>query len=123
MKRRRNNRVLSKFYDAVYIDMRDGTVKKGSEIGCNRTKRNIPRNNPNNERMYRGHKVSKGRVSVRRQRYSIQPGDTVRYRGSIAHAKGVHCNGTRVMLDTGKSVKITDVAVIKRTGGWQFLPA
>jgi hypothetical protein len=35
----------------------------------------------------------------------------------------VHCNGTRVMLDTGKSVKITDVAVIKRTGGWQFLPA
>ena len=123
IKRRRNNRCLEKFYDAKYTDMRDGTVKKGSEIGCNRTKRNIPRNNPNNERMYRGHKVSKGRVSVRRQRYSIQPGDTVRYRGSIAHAKGVHCNGTRVMLDTGKSVKITDVAVIKRTGGWQFLPA
>lgn len=120
-KRRRNNRILTKFYDAKYTDIRDDVKKKGSEIGCNRTKRSIPRNNPNNERMYRGHKVSKGRVSVRKQRYSIQPGDTLKYRGAITHAKGVHCNGTRVMLETGISVKILDTAVIKRIGGWQFL--
>ena len=123
VKRRRNNRILTKFYDAKYTDIRDGSVKKGSEIGCNRTKRSIPRNNQNNERVYRGQKVSKGRVSVRRQRYSIQPGDTLKYRGNVTRAKGVHCNGTRVMLETGRSVKISDVAVIKRTGGWQFLSA
>jgi hypothetical protein len=31
-KRRRNNRVLSKFYDAKYLDVRDHTIKKAS---CN----------------------------------------------------------------------------------------
>ena len=122
-KHRRNNRILAKFYDAKYTDIRDSSVKKGSEIGCNRTKRSIPRNNPDNERVYRGHKVSKGRVSVRKQRYNIQPGDTLKYRGTITHAKGVHCNGTRVMLEAGGSVKISDTAVIKRIGGWQFLSA
>jgi hypothetical protein len=37
-KRRRNNRVLSKFYDAKYLDVRDHTIKKGDQLGCNRTK-------------------------------------------------------------------------------------
>ena len=38
-------------------------------------------------------------------------------------AKGIHCNGTRIMLETGKSVALKDVTVIQRTGGWKLLPA
>jgi hypothetical protein len=122
-KARRNSRCLEKFYDAKYIDIRDGKKKSGSQLGCGRTKRSIPRNNPQNERMFRGHSVSKDRISVRRKRYCIQPGDTLIYRGGITSAKGVHCNGTRVILETGRSVKITDVRIKKKRGGWQFLPA
>jgi hypothetical protein len=55
--------------------------------------------------------------------YSVQPGDKLRYKGNIVIAKGIHCNGTRVMLETGKSVPLKDVTVIKRTGGWKLLPA
>jgi hypothetical protein len=73
--------------------------------------------------MFRGHRVSKGCISVRKKRYCIQPGDTLIYRGGINSAKGVHCNGTRVVLETGRSVKITDVRIKKKRGGWQFLPA
>lgn len=120
-KRRRNSRVLSKFYDAKYVDNRTGQIKKGAEIGCNRTDRSVPRNNPNSERIYRGRKVSNGKVTVRKHRYYFQPFDTVIYRGSITAVKGVHCNGARVMLENGKSVKLTDIQLIKHTGGWQFL--
>ena len=122
-KRRRNNRILSKFYDAKYIDTRDGKVKAGEELGCNRTNRRELRNGPDNERVYRGYKVSKGRVSTRTKRYHIQSGDVIIYRGKTSIAKGVHCNGARVVLDTGKSVKISDLHITKKIGGWQFLSA
>ncbi|MEE3489070.1 MAG: hypothetical protein VZT48_13305, partial [Bulleidia sp.] len=35
-KHRRNNRILSKFYDAKYIDIRDNTTKSGSQLSCGR---------------------------------------------------------------------------------------
>ena len=122
-KNRRNNRILSKFYDAKYIDIRDGSKKSGSQLSCNRTKRSIPRNNSRNERKFRCQKVSKGRLSLRKKHYGIQPGDVLVYRGKIALAKGVHCNGTRVVLENNKSVKIADLHIKKKKGGWQFLPA
>ena len=56
----------------------------------------------------------KGRVSKRTRHYAIQSGDKLIYRGNIITAKGVHCNGSRVMLGTGKSVKITDIAIKKK---------
>ena len=111
-KRRRNSRILSKFYDSKYVDVRDGSVKKGAQLGCNRTDRSVPRSNPENLRMFRGQKKSKGRVSVRRKRYSIQPGDTLDYRGKRIRAKGVHCNGTRVLLENRKSVKFADITIV-----------
>ena len=83
--------------------------------------RSVPRDNPNNERIYRGRKVSNGIVSVRKHRYYFQPFDTVIYRGNITAVKGVHYDGARVMLENGKSVKPTDLQLIKHTGGWQFL--
>jgi hypothetical protein len=120
-KRRRNNRVLSKFYDAKYEDIRDHKVKPASQLSCGRTNRSIPRNNVNNERIFRGIKVSNGRVSARTERYYFQPFDTVVYRGNNTLVKGTHCNGTRVLLENKKSVKISDLKLIKHIGGWQFL--
>ena len=63
---RRNNRILSKFYDAKYIDIRDGKVKSGQQLSCGRTSRREFRCSDKNERIYLGQKVSKGRVSVRK---------------------------------------------------------
>ena len=117
-KRRRNNRVLEKFYDARYADVRDGKIKCGQELSCGRTKRCEPRNSEKDLRMYRGHKVKKGRVSVRRRRYSIQPGTLLMYQGRKVTAKGVHCRGARVMLDTGKSAAVSRVSVVRHPGGW-----
>ena len=76
-KRRRNNRVIEKFYDAKYIDTRDGSVKAGKEIGCNRTNRREPRNSDKNLRIFRKQKISKGRRAVRTQRYIFQPGTKI----------------------------------------------
>ena len=118
---RRNDRILSKFYDAKYIDIRDGVKKSGSQLSCGRTNRSIPRNNDSNERVFRGIKVSNGKVATRKQRYYFQPFDTVIYGGNITLVKGTHCNGARVMLENKKSVKQSELHIIKHTGGWQFL--
>jgi len=122
-KKRRNNRILSKFYDARYLDIRDGSIKKGSAIGCNRTNRSIPRNNSNNERIFRGVKKSKGRVSVRRRRYSIQPGDTVLFNSEKHIVSGVQNNGAYVKLKNGVVTKVQNILLLKHEGGWQFIPA
>ena len=49
-------------------------------------------------------------MSLRKKHYGIQPGDVLVYRGKIALAKGVHCNGTRAVLENNKSVKIADLS-------------
>ncbi len=120
-KTRRNNRILSKFYDAKYVDVRDGSVKKGSAIGCNRANRSVSRANPNSERMFRGTKMSKGRESIRRKRSECQPGDRIKYMGKNFTVHGSHCNGTRVILENKKSVPVKGIISIKKRGGWQFL--
>ena len=122
-KRRRNNRVLSKFYDAKYTDVRDGSKKSGSQLSCNRTNRRIPRNNPQNERIFRGHKVSKGRVSVRKVHYTLRPGDIVKYQGEYISVAGIQNLGSYVKLDNGKVVAVSKIRVVTHVGGWQFIPA
>ena len=117
-KQRRNNRVLSKFYDATYTDIRDGKTKKGSELSCGRTNRSVPRNNSENQRIYRGEKKRKGRVSTRTQHYDLQPGDVVLYRKKKYAVKGVHNNGTRAILENGQSVALSKLKLISRNGGW-----
>ena len=120
-KKRRNNRVLSKFYDAKYIDIRDNSIKKGNEIGCNRTNRREARNNPNNERILRGCKISKGRYSIRTRRYSLQPYDVVQYNGNKYQVKGIQNNGDYIGLITnGKPLVIATKKVlpIYHCGGW-----
>lgn len=117
-KRRRDNRILSKFYDAKYKDTRDGKVRTGKELSSGRTKRCEPRHSEKDLRVFRGHKVKKGRISVRKKRYAIRPGTIVRYDGKRVSVKGVHCNGTRTVLENGKSVSLKKVTVIRHPGGW-----
>ena len=118
-KRRRNNRILEKFYDARYVDIRDGKIKKAAELGCNRTSRSVPRTTPQNERRFRGAKSSPGRRNVRRSRYPMQPGDVVIVNGEKAIVKGAHCCGTRVILTDGKSVSIKKIEIHHHLGGWR----
>ena len=117
-KRRRNNRILSKFYDAKYIDIRDGQIKGGKDLSCGRTNRSESRRSELNQRIYRGEKKSKGRVSIRRKRYSLQPGDVVKYKGKKYKVVGVQNNGKYVKLKGFKVVNIEHVKPIYHVGGW-----
>ena len=90
-KKRRNNRILEKFYDAKYIDSRDGSKKSGQQLFNGRTNRNHNTDTENLHK-YRKEKLSSGRRSIRRQRYPIQPHDIVRYRGNDVETTGCHNN-------------------------------
>lgn len=115
---RRNNRVLSRFYDAKYMDLRDGSVKTGSQLSCGRTNRRIPRHTELDERIYRAYKISKGRVSTRRQHYSLRPGDKVLYDGKAYYVAGVQSNGTSVKLTSGKAYSLKKIHVLQHCNAW-----
>ncbi len=99
IQRRRNNRSLEKFYDAKYKDVRDASIQKGYVLSSGRTTRNthLP---VDNQRIYRGEKVSSGRRTIRKQRYNFQPGDLVEFNGIKRFVKGT--------MNTGKSVSFKD---------------
>jgi hypothetical protein len=121
VKRRRNNCVLEKFYDAKVIDTRTGEAVKGVSLGCERTNRREPRNSEKSLRKFRGVKVSKGRRSIRKTHYCIQPGDLLSYDGKLLRACGVHNNGSRVIAVTTegkKSIPINKLTVLTHVGGW-----
>ena len=122
VKKRRNNRILSKFYDAKYIDIRDSKKKSGAQLSCGRTKQSENRRSAKNKRIFRGQKISNGKVTVRKQHYLFQPNDIVLWKGTMHIVKGTHCNGTRVLLETRKSVKLADLQIIKRQGGYVAPP-
>ena len=120
-KKRRNNRILSKFYDAKYIDIRNGSVKTGQQLSTNRTDRSILRNNPYNERLFRGCKVKKGYYSIRKKRYPLQPHDTVQYNNKKYKVKGIQNKGDYIALTTNEKslvVKTTKVKPLYHIGGW-----
>lgn len=116
-KKRRNNRCLEKFYDARYLDARDGKVKSGQELYNGRISRNNKKNGENLH-PYRKEKRSKGRRSIRKQHYHIQPGDTVIFQGTKYKANGCHCIGTRLILDNNKSVSLKKVTLKTYAGGY-----
>ena len=123
IKRRRNNRILEKFYDAKYIDVRDRSKKSGSQIPCGRTNRSEPRNGSKNERIYRCSKISSGKRTIRKQRYAIRPGDEIIVRGigkTIAASCKKKANGSiYVKLASGKETSLASVTLLRHTGGWQ----
>lgn len=122
-KRRRNNRVLEKFYDASYVDIRDGKTKKAAALGCERTNRREPRMSEKNLRGSRGEKRSKGRRAIRHQRYSIRSGDRLLVASQPRISKGVQHKGETVSLlkKSGwkNSAVVKNVQVIYHTGGWE----
>jgi hypothetical protein len=75
-----------KFYDARYIDTRIGKPAAGREFFSGRRTRNKNLNSENLHK-YRGHKVKKGRLNIRRQRYPLQPWDTVVFNGQRHRVK------------------------------------
>lgn len=119
IKKRRNSRILSRFYDAKYIDIRDGSRKSGSQLSCGRTNRREQRKSDKNERIYRGQKISKGRISTRRRHYSLRPGDTVKYENKLHTVESVQNCGAYVRLQGHKPVSIKKIIPIKKAGGWQ----
>ena len=118
-KRRRNSRILSKFYDARYTDTRDGIVKSGQQLSSGRTNRSEPRVSGKSERVYRGRKVSKGRLSVRKKHYSYRPGDLVLFDGRKTVVTGVQNRGDYVKLENHKVVSVKKIQPVRHTGGWQ----
>ena len=118
-KKRRNNRVLARFYDAKYIDSRDGSKKSGQQLFNGRTKRNH-KLDTENLHVYRARKVSKGRTSVRKQHYPIQVGDVVLYKGETYSTKGVQNLGTYVRLDNDKAVPIKQIRLYQYAGGYMY---
>ena len=117
-KLRRNIRILEKFYDVKYVDARDGKTRKGAELSCGRTNRRESRHSEKNLRIYRGQKISKGRRTIRKCHYAVRPGDNVVIDGEKRKAKGIHNKGTRVLLDSGKSVPIKKLEKIIHSGGY-----
>lgn len=117
-KLRRNNRILSKFYDAKYIDLRDGSVKSGKQLSCNRTNRSEMRNSDKNERIYRGQKISKGKIVVRKQHYQYRPHDYIWYHGNKYEVKGVQDKGKRVALQERLPIPVNKIEKSIHTNGW-----
>lgn len=117
-KKRRNNRVLSKFYDALYLDVRDGKRRHGQDLSCGRTCRSESRRGPKNQRLFRGRKVRRGRIAVRRRRYPVQPGTLVLYQGQKVQAIGTHANGARVLLPGKRDVPAKQLTILRFAGGF-----
>ena len=117
-KKRRNNRCLEKFYDAKYIDSRDGKKRSGQELFNGRINRNHKKDSENLHQ-YRQQKVSAGRRTIRKQHYSIQPHDIIVFNRQQFETSGCHCNGARaILLPQKKSVAIKKLSIHKYAGGY-----
>lgn len=109
-KKRRNDRILQKFYDAVYIDSRDGKRKTGKELFNGRISRNHKKDSENLH-PYRSRKIRKGHISIRRQRTSIKPGSYVRYHGETLEVHGTHTHSRKTKA--GKTVTNTNIQFVR----------
>ena len=117
-KKRRNNRCLEKFYDAKYIDSRDGKKKAGKELFNGRISRNHKKDSENLHR-YRSKKVSAGKRTIRKHRYPIQPHDIVIYDGRKSETSGCHNNGTRaILLPSRRSASVKKLKIHHFSGGY-----
>lgn len=116
-KKRRNNRILEKFYDARYVDSRDGKLKSGQQLTNGRINRSHKKDGENLHPCRR-EKTSKGRRNIRRRHYGIQTGDMILFQGKLYAAKGCQHYGTWVALGNGTSVSIKKLRVKSYAGGY-----
>ena len=123
------NRILEKFYDAQYIDLRDGKKKNGSQLSYGRTNRSESRCGEKNERIYRTRRaakilkndkisVSHGRRSIRMTRCPFKPGDFAWIDGKRYIVRSPKNHATRLLLERGKEVAVTQVEKTVHAGGW-----
>lgn len=113
-----NNRVLQRFYDAKYVDSRDNKKKSGKELSSGRTRRS--RELPyDNQRIFRKEKVSKGRISIRRNHYQLRPDDVVfnTKTKKVETVKGVNSLGKSVVFRTGKTVATSKAVCLYHVNG------
>lgn len=103
-KKRRNNRILTKFYDAKIYDIRDGKLKSGKKLGCNRTNRKEPRNSAKNCRIFRGEYKRKGYITLREEKCYIKVGDVVIYKKKKYNVLGT---STQIKVGENNEVKIS----------------
>lgn len=90
LKRRRNDRILQKFYDAKVIDIRTGMRVNGKNLGCERTKRSENRVSSKSLRKYRGKTTRKGYCTIRKERTKIKPGSIILFEGELLVVHGTH---------------------------------
>lgn len=117
---RRHNRILTKFYDSQWIDRRDGSVKKEKQLPNGRVSRSHKKDTEN-LRVYRKKRISKGYYSLRSERYPLQPGDTVIYKGQVYTVDEAKNNGEAVKICNAAKTCNPSVASVKRihrSDGW-----
>ena len=117
-KKRRNNRILSKFYDAKYIDSRDNSIKTGKELSSGRTNRNHKRDSENLHQ-YRKQKVTKGKTTIRKNHYPFQPKDIVLYDGKKYKVNGTNNKEKSVQLYIEERVSIEEITLSKKKKNMQ----
>ena len=93
LKRRRNNRILEDFYDAIYIDSRTRQAAKGKELFSGRISR-THKNDSENSSKYRERRVKKGHRSFKRKTVALNPGDLVSLNGETLTIFGTHTSKT-----------------------------
>lgn len=93
VKNRRNDRILEKFYDAVYVDSRTGEKTTGQALFSGRISRNHKKDSENLHK-YRQRKVKKGYRALRRKTVNLHPGDIVSLNGENLVVFGTHTSKT-----------------------------
>ena len=117
-KKRRNNRCLEKFYDAKYVDTRDGTKRTGKELFNGRISRNHKKDSENLH-PYREKNVSAGKRTIRKRRYPIQTHAIVVCDEKKYETSRCHCNGTRaILLPSKRSVSVKKLKIHHFSGGY-----
>lgn len=86
---KRNNRILERFYDSQYIDIRTGKVTNGKSLFNGRINRNHKKDSENLHK-YRGKRIRKGYRALRRKKVALNPGDLVFLNGEILVVHGTH---------------------------------
>ena len=86
---KRNNRILEKFHDSQYIDIRTGKVANGRSLFNGRINRSHKKNSENLHK-YRGKRTRKGYRALRRKKVALNPGDLVSLNGEILVVHSTH---------------------------------
>lgn len=86
---KRNNRILERFHDSQYIDIRTGNVTNGKSLFNGRINRSHKKDSENLHK-YRGKRIRKGYRALRRKKVALNPGDSVSLNGEILVVHGTH---------------------------------